>query len=89
MILWEDADELDRLGHGIEIHHADVRGTVVAFIDGFEWLHFENKPARVRMLKQLGPATRRAEVERAVVRVPQGPKRDGRITKKITAWLNG
>jgi hypothetical protein len=52
-ITWEDASDLEWVGHGVEFHHACTGRRAVAFADGYAW--YENSaPVTVRVLTERG-----------------------------------
>ena len=50
-VVWVDIDEDVPRGHGIEFRHRASQRTVVAFADGYDWLHKPGTPAKVEVLK--------------------------------------
>jgi hypothetical protein len=51
-VVWVELDEDRPRGHGVEFRHRGSRRTVVAFADGYDWLHKPGTPARVEILKR-------------------------------------
>jgi hypothetical protein len=48
-VSWVEYDRLDSLGHGVQFFHDELDG-VVAFLEGFDWLHRPGSAATVRLL---------------------------------------
>ena len=53
LIRWLESDEpLLNLGHGVQFLHDDLPSDqVVAFLEGFEWLHRRDSPVTVKLLR--------------------------------------
>jgi hypothetical protein len=49
-IEWNEAEDLERRGHGVKFYHEKVRPSeepidrpIIAFLDGYDWLHVGEK----------------------------------------------
>ena len=39
-ITWVEVNELKRgMGHGVEFLYSDSRGNIIAFLEGYKWMH--------------------------------------------------
>jgi hypothetical protein len=96
-IIWREWNQppSEGFGHGVEFHDTTVHGrdqSIVAFLDGFAWLHGISDEAVIYCIK---PNTRtprdvlstmKKRVEKILSKrgVP-----NGQITDRIRAWVNG
>jgi len=68
LIRWvESGERLDSFGHGVQFLHGVRRKRVVAFLEGFEWLHRPGSPATVRILS-IRPSSITANRWAAIIR---------------------
>jgi hypothetical protein len=65
-VTWVEVGHIGRKGHGVEFSHAARPETVLAFINGFEWMHKPDTAARVEILR--AHATRFSPAVRSLVR---------------------
>jgi hypothetical protein len=95
-VIWREWDQLpgEGFGHGVEFHDTTIRGrdqSIVAFLDGFAWLHGFSDEATIFCIKPNTRTTREvvsAMQERIEKLVSTRELPNGRITERIRAWVN-
>jgi hypothetical protein len=87
-LVWRYTTALDSLGHGVEFRHEVVGERVVAFIEGYAWLHDRPRSVTVLLLRSL-PKTVERELRHAVKSFVLSHRRHGRVPgTAVNAWFN-
>jgi hypothetical protein len=91
-VTWVEVDHIGDKGHGVEFTHVALPHTLVAFIDGFGWLHEPGTPATVEILREgateLPPAAM-AQVRRKVLSVLRQSGNRWLTKGDVRTWVNG
>jgi hypothetical protein len=83
----------DGFGHGVEFHTdpSPQKATIVAFLDGYEWLRGKPKvvPIYIRKADDKCSATFLTEVKKQIEdALKSGKLRHGPLGKHLHAWFN-
>ena len=93
-VTWVEVSHIGRKGHGVEFSHAVRPDTILAFIDGFEWMHTQGTAARVEILRahvtRLSPAVRTLVRRKVLLVLRQRGETDWLESGgPIRLWVNG
>ena len=93
VIQWSEWEEIPELGHGVEFHidPSPRKASLIAFLDGYEWLRGNPKvvPIFIRKANDTCPASFlmkvKAQIENAL---KSGKLRHGHLGGQLYAWFN-
>ena len=94
VIQWSEWEEIpDGFGHGVEFHTdpSPRKASLIAFLDGYEWLHGNRKvvPIFIRKADDTCPASFLMKVKKQIENaLKSGKLRHGHLGGQLNAWFN-
>jgi hypothetical protein len=78
-------------GHGILYWHKDIKGTLIAFVDGFGWLHNTTSVTNIEILSPNSKHMKESGLDgnEIITELKYALSRriTGKIVKKMVSWL--
>jgi len=99
-ITWVEVNELERgRGHGVEFLYSDSRGSIIAFLEGYNWMHEGKGAVKVYILTpEAGIFKESSEDGNSIVEDAKSTVlyflkkkalwKHGKIGDKFFAWFN-
>ena len=94
LIHWKEWEQIpEGFGHGVEFHtdSSPRKETLIAFLDGYDWLHGKPKSVPICIRKadlQYSPRFLRKVKTRIEIALKSGTLKDGYLGEHLYAWFN-